>query len=199
MKCLKCQKPFATAPDHLCADCAPPDPYQWWANRAVDIAVMMKNTGVGELIIRRKTDEKYTFEITPESFVTEARPSALERLSSILEMPADDLREAARGIRDERKKIALLEKLKIIREGNTAILPTGEIVPRGTEGAMEYPKLQAGKCPEATEAAKKVPINQIPDAIQWTESYLETLKVRTLVSPLNERVLATAPEDSEPN
>ena len=23
MKCLKCQKPFATAPDQLCADCTP--------------------------------------------------------------------------------------------------------------------------------------------------------------------------------
>ena len=114
--------------------------------------------------------------------------SALEVLANVLEMPADELRDAARSIRDDRKKIALLEKLKIIREGNTAILPTGEIVPRGTLGAMDYPTAQAAPCREAVEAAKKVPMEQIPDAIRWTESYLETLKVRSLVSSPNVKV-----------
>lgn len=42
------------------------DPHEWWAKRAAEISVLMKNTGVGELIIRRKPDGKYTFEITPE-------------------------------------------------------------------------------------------------------------------------------------
>jgi hypothetical protein len=111
--------------------------------------------------------------------------TALERLADVLEMPADELREAAQNMRDERKKIALLEKLKIIREGNTAITPNGEIVPRGTTGAMDYPTLQSGHCPEAEEAAKKVPVEQIADAIQWTETYLETLKVRSQVSRKN--------------
>ena len=36
------------------------------------------------------------------------------------------------------KEAALLEKLRIIRSGNTAILPTGEIVERGTPGSMDY-------------------------------------------------------------
>jgi hypothetical protein len=42
-------------------------PEEWWAKRAADISVMMRNTGVEELIIRRKADGKYTFEITPEA------------------------------------------------------------------------------------------------------------------------------------
>lgn len=33
-------------------------------------------------------------------------------------------------------------------------------------------------CPEAIEAANKVPTEQLQDAIQWTESYLKTLQVR---------------------
>ena len=37
----------------------------------------------------------------------------------------------------------------------------------------------------AGEAAMAVPVEQIDDAIKWTESYLETLKVRTLVSRQN--------------
>lgn len=117
--------------------------------------------------------------------------SELEVLANVLEMPAEELREAAQGIREERKKIALLEKLKIIREGNTAILPTGEIVVRGTAGAMDYPTMQSAACPEAVEAAKKVPAEQIADAIRWTESYLETLKVRSLVSSPNAKPHAT--------
>lgn len=32
----------------------------------------------------------------------------------------------------------LMEKLRIIQSGKTAILPTGEIVERGTAGAMDY-------------------------------------------------------------
>jgi hypothetical protein len=43
----------------------------WWAERCAHIAELMKNTGVGELIIRRKENGKYTFEITPESETTE--------------------------------------------------------------------------------------------------------------------------------
>ena len=111
--------------------------------------------------------------------------TALEILAEVIEMPAEELRLAAQNIRDERKKIALLEKLKIIREGNTSITPNGEIVPRGTAGAMDYPTLQSGHCHTAEDAAKKVPIDQIADAIQWTETYLETLKVRSLVSRMN--------------
>ena len=36
------------------------------------------------------------------------------------------------------KKGNLMEKLRIIQSGKTAILPTGEIVERGTAGAMGY-------------------------------------------------------------
>lgn len=36
------------------------------------------------------------------------------------------------------KEQMLLEKVRIIRSGNTAILPTGEIVERGTPGSMNY-------------------------------------------------------------
>lgn len=32
----------------------------------------------------------------------------------------------------------LLSKIQLIKEGNTAILPSGEIVPRGMEGSMDY-------------------------------------------------------------
>lgn len=34
---------------------------------------------------------------------------------------------------------------------------------------------------EYTDAALAVPADEIPDTIEWTERYLETLKVRTLV------------------
>lgn len=67
--------------------------------------------------------------------------SALERLANLLDMPAEDVREAARNIarkRIETKHAALMEKVRLIRERNTAILPTGEIVARDTPGAMPY-------------------------------------------------------------
>lgn len=38
-----------------------------WAERCAHLAVLMKNTGVGELSILRKPDGKYAFEITPEA------------------------------------------------------------------------------------------------------------------------------------
>jgi len=44
-----------------------PDPETWWAERCSHIAKLMKDTGVQELMIRRKEDGKYTFELTPES------------------------------------------------------------------------------------------------------------------------------------
>jgi hypothetical protein len=37
-----------------------------WARSAASIANLMKITGVAELIIRRTTGDKYSFEITPE-------------------------------------------------------------------------------------------------------------------------------------
>lgn len=64
--------------------------------------------------------------------------SALERLADILEMPADHVREAAEEIRRKRNIETLMAKVQLIRERNTAILPTGEIVARGTPGAMDY-------------------------------------------------------------
>lgn len=67
--------------------------------------------------------------------------SALERLANLLDMPAEDVREAARNIarkRVEEKHAALMAKVRLIREKNTAILPTGEIVARDTPGAMPY-------------------------------------------------------------
>jgi len=39
---------------------------------------------------------------------------------------------------NEKKLEKLLSKLKIIQEENTAILPNGEIVPRGTIGSIDY-------------------------------------------------------------
>lgn len=65
-------------------------------------------------------------------------PTALERLAHILEMPAEHVREAAEQIRTNRMKERLMEKVRIIRSGNTAITPTGEIVERGTPGSMSY-------------------------------------------------------------
>jgi len=62
----------------------------------------------------------------------------LEKLASLLEMPAEHVREAAENIGRERKHAALLAKIHLIRERNTAILPTGEIVARGTPGSMIY-------------------------------------------------------------
>jgi len=64
--------------------------------------------------------------------------SALERLASALDIPADDLREFAWNIAREKKYAAAMEKVRLIRERNTAILPTGEIVARGTPGSMDY-------------------------------------------------------------
>ena len=64
--------------------------------------------------------------------------TALERLADCLEMPADHLRKAADNIRRERLHASLMAKVQLIRDRNTAILPTGEIVPRGTPGAMPY-------------------------------------------------------------
>lgn len=68
-------------------------------------------------------------------------PSSLERLANSLEMPVDHVREAAEAISQERndKLVAsLMSKVALIRERNTAIMPTGEIVARGTPGAMNY-------------------------------------------------------------
>jgi hypothetical protein len=50
------------------------DPHEWWAERCAHIAELMKNTGVGELIIRRKSDGKYSFELTPEADNTPKLP-----------------------------------------------------------------------------------------------------------------------------
>ena len=44
----------------------PKNPEEWWAERCAHIADLMRNTGVSELIIRRKENGKYTFELTPE-------------------------------------------------------------------------------------------------------------------------------------
>ncbi len=49
------------------------NPEEWWAERCAHIADLMKITGVGEIIIRRKDDGKYSFEVTPEKEVTECR------------------------------------------------------------------------------------------------------------------------------
>lgn len=62
----------------------------------------------------------------------------LEILADELGMPADHVREAAEAIRQKRMKERLLAKVQLIRDRNTAILPTGEIVERGTPGAMNY-------------------------------------------------------------
>jgi hypothetical protein len=43
------------------------NPEEWWAERCAHIADLMRNTGVAELVIRRKEDGKYTFELTPET------------------------------------------------------------------------------------------------------------------------------------
>jgi hypothetical protein len=70
--------------------------------------------------------------------------SALEFLAQELGMPAEHVREAARNIarkRMETKHADLMEKVRLIREKNTAILPTGEIVARDTPGAMPYDSL----------------------------------------------------------
>jgi hypothetical protein len=67
--------------------------------------------------------------------------SALEFLAQELGMPAEHIREAARNIarkRMETKHADLMEKVRLIRDKNTAILPTGEIVARDTPGAMPY-------------------------------------------------------------
>ena len=65
-------------------------------------------------------------------------PTSLERFASAIGMPAEHVREAAENIRREQRREALLEKVRLIRERNAAILPTGEIVPRGTPGAMNF-------------------------------------------------------------
>jgi hypothetical protein len=84
----------------------------------------------------------------------------LERLADFLEMPADHVREAAEAIRQERKDklvASLMGKVNLIRERNTAILPTGEIVARGTPGAMNY------ESPENSELNQpQVGLNQKP-------------------------------------
>ena len=66
------------------------------------------------------------------------RPNPLEVLAEILEMPADELRECAEAIRQERMKKNLLAKVQLIRDRNAAILPTGEIVAKGTPNAIDY-------------------------------------------------------------
>lgn len=62
----------------------------------------------------------------------------LEALAEVVEIPVDELKQIARRIATERKFSGLMEKVRLIRSGNTAILPTGEIVPRSTPGAMPY-------------------------------------------------------------
>lgn len=62
----------------------------------------------------------------------------LEIFAELIEMTVEHLREAADNIRRERMKNNLLAKVQLIRDRNTAILPTGEIVPRGTPGAIPY-------------------------------------------------------------
>lgn len=39
---------------------------------------------------------------------------------------------------DQKKLDSLIQKAQLISDGNTAILPNGEIIPRGTPGAMDY-------------------------------------------------------------
>lgn len=64
--------------------------------------------------------------------------SAVERLAALLDMSAKDVEEAARNIARKRMYESLMEKVRLIREMNTAILPTGEIVDRGTPGSLPY-------------------------------------------------------------
>jgi hypothetical protein len=73
--------------------------------------------------------------------------TSLERLADVIGMPADELRECAIAIRHERMKRELLAKVQLIRDRNTAILPTGEIVARGTPGAMDYHSSENSKFP----------------------------------------------------
>jgi len=46
--------------------------------------------------------------------------------------------QATHGEAFRTREQRLLEKVRIIRSGNTAILPTGEIVERGTPGSTNY-------------------------------------------------------------
>lgn len=47
----------------------------------------------------------------------------------------EELKEMSEQL-DKRERLE--EKIRLIQSGNTAILPTGEIVPRDTHGAMNY-------------------------------------------------------------
>jgi hypothetical protein len=78
------------------------------------------------------------------------RPATtLERLANILDMPAGHVREAAEQIRTNQMKERLMEKVRVIRSGNTAITPTGEIVDRDERpDAMPY---ETNEAPAATE------------------------------------------------
>lgn len=69
------------------------------------------------------------------------KKTKLEILAEELEMPADHVREAAEAIRQDRMKKNLLAKVQLIRDRNSAILPTGEIVEKGTPGAMDYERI----------------------------------------------------------
>lgn len=60
-----------------------------------------------------------------------------------------------------------------------------------TEQSDAERKLRAA----ASAAARAVPEDQIEDVIKWTEHYLETLKVRTLVFPPNNMNQLTSKED----
>lgn len=64
--------------------------------------------------------------------------SAIDRLAKFVGMPVDHVRGAIENIRRERMKNRLMEKVRLIREGRSAILPSGEIVEQGTPGAMQY-------------------------------------------------------------
>ena len=65
----------------------------------------------------------------------------LEILADELNMDADYVRDVAKSIRYKRNDelmSSLMAKVKLIRERNAAILPSGEIVGRVTPNSMSY-------------------------------------------------------------
>lgn len=63
----------------------------------------------------------------------------IDHLANILGMDVQTIRNAAIAIREARKTEAFLEKIRIIRSGNTAITQSGEIVDRSERpDAMPY-------------------------------------------------------------
>jgi hypothetical protein len=68
-------------------------------------------------------------------------PEALEKLDQLQAQiihGGTPFKDIADAIRQHLKTEALLAKVELMRSGNTAILPTGEIVARGTPGATDY-------------------------------------------------------------